>query len=344
VIKLGFGRNEARDKTSPGELATGYLTGSVGALDDRTGLTRRPSLTQPEFGPPTPPLNQVTRPGARMSGRRTERPRGKNAIVNLSTHLAILRLIEARAAQDLADGRPALAWTGPHAGGGPTRLTGQTCTVIRTDVVEFGANRRNAEAHKIIRNALPAMTRLALGSAWDTCRCADRGDGLLVIVPPECPTAQVIERLVISLPLQLKRHNLRYSAASRIQLRLAIAVGPIEDTESGVSGRSIVDVSRILETPAFKQAVAGQGAILGVILAPFVYETYIKPGGSFLDATDFTEVPVQVKEVQGSAWMQLIGAVPSPRQPLIPAPAGHTPQDGQVQLATSGASSPCSRV
>ena len=100
------------------------------------------------------------------------------------------------------------------------------------------------------------------------------------------------------LPPQLKRHNLIYSAASRIQLRLAVEVGPIEDTEFGVTGRSIIGVSRMLDAPAFKQAIAGQGAILGLIVSPFVYETHIKPDGSLLDAADYTEIPVRVKETR----------------------------------------------
>ena len=124
---------------------------------------------------------------------------------------------------------------GTRGGAGSSRLTGQNCTVVRTDVVGFGADGRDDEAHKIIKKALPAMTQLALRPVWDTCRCEDRGDGLLVIVSPDVPTAEVIERLVTMLPPQLKRHNLTYSAASRIQLRLAVGVGPIEETEFGVT-------------------------------------------------------------------------------------------------------------
>jgi hypothetical protein len=273
----------------------------------------------------------------------------------ISTYPAVLKLVEnqiftrmreSRGDQEPADGQLALAGAIGYPGAGPSRLTGQNCTVVRTDVVEFGAAGRDDEAHKIIKKALAVMTQLALRPVWDTCRCEDRGDGLLVIVSPDVPTAEVIERLVTMLPPQLKRHNLTYSAASRIQLRLAVGVGPIEDTEFGVTGRSIIGVSRMLDAHAFKRAIAVQGAILGVIVSPFVYETHVKPDGSLLDPADYTEIPVRVKEAQTSAWMQLIGrAVPLPRQPLTQLNCGsRAGQDGQVQLATSGASSPCSRV
>ena len=269
------------------------------------------------------------------------------AVLKLVENQIFTRLRESRGDHEPADGQ--LALTGAairYPGSGPFRLTGQNCTVVRTDVVEFGAAGRDDEAHKIIKKALAAMTQLALRPVWDTCRCEDRGDGLLVIVSPDVPTAEIIERLVTMLPPLLKRHNLTYSAASRIQLRLAIEVGPIEDTEFGVTGRSIIGVSRMLDAHAFKRAMAVQGAILGVIVSPFVYETHIKPDGSLLDPADYTEIPVRVKEARTSAWMQLIGrAVPRPRQPLTQPDSGsRAGQDGQVQSATSGASSPCSRV
>jgi hypothetical protein len=176
------------------------------------------------------------------------------AVLKIVEDQIFTRLREGRAGQDPAGAQQALAWAGSrHTGGGPAGLTGQNCTVICIDVVGFGADERDAEAHKIIKKALMGMTQLALGPAWDTCRCEDRGDGLLVIVSPEFPTAQAIERVVTMLPPQLKRHNLTYSAASRMQLRLAVEVGPIEDTEFGVSGRSIISASRTLEASAFKR-------------------------------------------------------------------------------------------
>jgi CRP-like cAMP-binding protein len=421
-IKVGIGRNEARYKANPGESPTGYLTRSASLRDGHTGFVPWSSPRQPEIGPPTPPDDQITQPGACRPGVRQEQPRrtaGKaNAMVNfwdslnadqrrafqakaqsrifargarlmregeegshvavirsgltevrvsengiervvavrgpgqligeraalevnprsatvvalqtvmalvvstadfaafVSTYPAVLKIVEnqiftrlreGRVDQDPADGQLAFAWAGSlPASQAPPRLTGQHCTVIRSDVVAFGAAGRDAEAHKIIKKALPVMTQLSLGPIWNTCRCEDRGDGLLIIVSPEFPTAQVIERLVTMLPPQLRRHNLTYSAASQMQLRLAIEVGPIEDTEFGVTGRSIIGVSRILDAAVFKHAIATQGATLGVIVSPFVYETCIMPGSGCLDPADFTEVPVHVKETHGSAWMQMI--------------------------------------
>lgn len=238
----------------------------------------------------------------------------------ISTYPAVLKIVEEQIFTRLREGRAGQRPAGDLADGAGSRqigaiatqlplLTGQNCTVVRTDVVAFGADRRDGEAHKIIRRETLVMTRQALGPAWDTCRWEDRGDGLLVIVSPDVPTAQVIERLVTVLPPRLKRHNRTYSDSSRIQLRVAVEVGPIEEDEAGVSGKSIIGVSRMLDAPAFKQAVADRGAVLGIVVSPYVYETHVQPGGSSLDPADYAEVPVLVKETRGTAWMQLIGTV-----------------------------------
>jgi len=182
-------------------------------------------------------------------------------------------------------------------------LTGQTCTVVRTDLVAFGANERTDEARQIIRQASLDMMRKALGPAWDTCRCEDRGDGQLIIVPPDVPTAQVIDRLLAVLPDELRRHNRIYSQLARMQLRVAVEAGPISEDRTGVSGWPIIQASRILEALPLKQAIADHDAILGLIMSPFVYNIYTGPGTG--DTAHFTEVPVRVKETRTTAWMQL---------------------------------------
>jgi CRP-like cAMP-binding protein len=187
-------------------------------------------------------------------------------------------------------------------------LAGQNCTVIRTDVGEFASARRSDEDRKIIRAALLAMTRRAMGPAWQTSWWEDRGDGLLLIASPGVPTAQVIEQLVTVLRTELARHNRIYSDPIRIKLRVAVEVGPIEEDEAGVSGKPIINASRLVDAAAFKEAVTRhEEAILGVIVSSFVYETHIEPGGSPLDPAGYTKIPVRVKETTGAAWAQIIG-------------------------------------
>jgi CRP-like cAMP-binding protein len=230
----------------------------------------------------------------------------------ISTYPAVLKIVEEQIYLRLRERPVAETGTAGNLVTGATAprslaLTGQNCTVVRTDVVRFNADERDGEAQKIIRRETLAMTRLALGPIWDMCRWEDRGDGLLVIVAPNIPTAQVLDRLVTALPPRLKRHNRTHSDFCRIQLRVAAEVGPIEEDEPGVCGPSINHVSRLVEAPAFKQAIDDQEALLGLIVSPYVYEAHVRPGGSFLDPADFTEIPVQVKETDAIGWIRLTG-------------------------------------
>jgi CRP-like cAMP-binding protein len=203
---------------------------------------------------------------------------------------------------------PARSRAGAH-GARRSRLNGENCTVMLTDVVAFGAEGRNDEDREIIRRATLSMTRLFLGAAWDVCRCEDRGDGHLIVLPPAIPTAQAMEQLLRVLPAKLRRHNRIYSESIRVQLRVAVDVGPVTEDMTGVSGNSIIRAARMLDSENFRRAIAGTGSVLGIIVSPFVYDTAIRHGRGSLDPAGYTEVPVQVKETNILAWMQLIGPV-----------------------------------
>jgi hypothetical protein len=194
-------------------------------------------------------------------------------------------------------------------------LTGENCTILRTDVVAFSADKRNDEDRAIIRRATADMTHLALGPTRDLYRCEDRGDGHLIIAPPSIPTAEAIARLLGVLCRELKRHNRIYSESIRVQLRLAVDVGPVTEDYTGASGKAIIAASRMLDAPVFKEAIARNGAILGLIVSPFVYETAIRQGREIPEAAGYTKILVDVKETRTSAWMRLI----DPGEPVGPA-------------------------
>jgi hypothetical protein len=197
--------------------------------------------------------------------------------------------------------------------------------VIRTDVAGFSAMYRSAGDREFVRVALREITRQALGPLWLDCWHEDRGDGHLIVVQASIPTAAVLDRLTTELPPLLREHNRIHREPVQITLRVAVEVGPVRKDASGVSGDAIIDVTRMVDAPVLKHAMAVQGAEFGIIVSPFVHRANIAvPGGS----AEYTKVHVRVKKARLPAWMHLEGTV----------------QLGQVQLATSGRSSPCSRV
>ncbi len=200
------------------------------------------------------------------------------------------------------------------------RLNGENCTVVLTDIVEFGAYRRNDSDRRIIREALFSMTHEALKGmpdAWSE----DRGDGILTVVPPSIPTGQVLDQLLNVMLVALERHNSLQNYSARFQLRLAVNVGPVASDAMGVSGEAIILAARLVEAQDFKEAIAKSSANLGIIASPFVYETVIRHGPNPNDVASYSRVRVEVKESDTCAWMRLFdGSVPS-RPILHPASA-----------------------
>ncbi|HXC80668.1 MAG TPA: cyclic nucleotide-binding domain-containing protein [Trebonia sp.] len=185
-------------------------------------------------------------------------------------------------------------------------LTGENCTVLRTDVVAFGALNRNDRDRRIIRLASLQMMQVSLGHLWDSCISEDRGDGLLIIVPPMIPTTRIMERLDWELPRELRLHNRTYSESVRIKLRVAANVGPVMGDPLGVSGEAIIRTARLIDAPVFKEAMASAGASLGIIVSAFIYDTVIRHAAGLMDVDEYEEVEANVKESSMPAWMRLV--------------------------------------
>jgi hypothetical protein len=188
--------------------------------------------------------------------------------------------------------------------GRPAPLNGENCTVIFSDVVAFGAVTRTDPDRLIIRDALARMTNAALHGLPDV-RLEDRGDGTLIVIPPNVSTAKVMEQLLQELPGGLDRHNRSQRGPVQFQLRLAINVGPVVSDTAGVSGEAIIVAARLLEAPDFKEALANSTAHLGVIASPFVYETVVRHVQDSSYAGSYSQIPVKVKGFGTTAWMRL---------------------------------------
>jgi hypothetical protein len=184
----------------------------------------------------------------------------------------------------------------------PRLLNGENCTIMLSDVVGFGAGSRTDEDRHMIREALFSMTHTVLRDLPDAWSWDDRGDGLLTVVSPIVPTVKVVAPLHKELPAALEEHNRVYPASARIQLRVAINVGPVASDIMGVSGEAIIVTARLVEAPVFKKAMIESGASLGIVASTFIYQSVLRHG-PYLEG--YSEIPVDLKESSLSAWMKL---------------------------------------
>jgi hypothetical protein len=142
---------------------------------------------------------------------------------------------------------------------------------------------------------------------WGACHSEDRGDGALIVVPPGMPTAAVIDPMIAALGMRLRRHNHRSSEAVRIQLRVALDVGPVLPDPPGVSGWALINAARLLEAAPFKEKLATTGADLGVIASRFVYDSVIAHSPGYVNADEYEPIGCRVKETDIEGWIHLRG-------------------------------------
>ena len=205
-------------------------------------------------------------------------------------------------------------------------LNGENCTVILTDVADYGARIRTDSDRLLIREALFKMTQQAM-QGFPDAQSEDRGDGFLTVVPPNASTARVLDQLLKELPAALEAHNSAQGGSARFKLRLAVNVGPVVSHMNGVSGEAIIVAARLVEAQVFKDALAASTASLGIIASPFVYETAVRHSSDPREVASYAQVPVEVKETDTTAWMKLF-ATPE-ASPIVPQPgaagshAGH---------------------
>ncbi|MEW2357941.1 Crp/Fnr family transcriptional regulator [Spirillospora sp. NPDC029432] len=180
---------------------------------------------------------------------------------------------------------------------------GQNCSIMFTDVARFSDPSRDDRDRLLVRQVLYEVLRQAFEDAgldWDAVYREDRGDGTLMVVPPSVPTSSLVEPLIPHIAAGVDRHNRGAAEGVRVQLRVALDVGPVVPDGNGVSGEALIRTARLLDAPAFKKELEATGADLGFIASRFVYDSAVRHSA---DPRPYREVEVQVKETETTAWM-----------------------------------------
>jgi class 3 adenylate cyclase len=187
---------------------------------------------------------------------------------------------------------------------------GQLCTVLAVDIAGFTASHRDDEIRLYLHEELYELLQKAFdgsGIPWARCFHEDRGDGALIVVPPEIACKGIIDPLPERLRSLIRRHNHVSCQAAGIQLRAAVHIGPVEHDGHGFVGSDINLLFRMLEARPLKRALAGSGAELALMVSEDVYRSLVCRCPSLVSPDAFQPVRFQVKRTRGRAWIYLPG-------------------------------------
>jgi hypothetical protein len=181
-------------------------------------------------------------------------------------------------------------------------------TILVVDVAGFGGRHRTNKDQRAIREGLYRALRIAFEEAnvkWDDCTDEDRGDGVMILVPPEIPKAQFTDALPAALVRALKEHNQRQPReATRIRLRMVLHAGEIEIDSHGVTSNSLNHAFRLLEARPLKIALTRSASVLAVITSEWFFEEVTRHC-SAADPAAFRQFQIEVKETVAPAWICL---------------------------------------
>jgi hypothetical protein len=200
---------------------------------------------------------------------------------------------------------PEPAWAG---------LDGQLCGLFAVDIAGFNAAERDDDIQMYVHGALYAMLQIAFdrsGIPWADCAYEDRGDGVLVIVPPALSAAGLVDPIPERLRALVRRHNRVSANAAHIQLRVAAHIGSVHHDGYGFVGHDVTLLCRLLDARPLKRMLADSGAEVAFITSKYLYDNVICSRPSLVDPDVFQPMPVRVKETRTRAWAYALGASPA---------------------------------
>ncbi|MFF2950394.1 hypothetical protein ACFVVU_03440 [Kitasatospora sp. NPDC057965] len=156
------------------------------------------------------------------------------------------------------------------------------------------------------------------------CEAQDRGDGQLLLLPPDVDEAKALPGLVLGLRDALHTLNRAPGTAGRLRVRAALAQGGVQRAALGFVARSVETACRLLDCQEARAALKGApDTDLAVVIADDLFTDTVAAGADGVPVEEFTEITVAIpaKRFEARAWVGTprSGAlVPMPS----PAPAG----------------------
>jgi class 3 adenylate cyclase len=188
---------------------------------------------------------------------------------------------------------------------------GQMCAVFAVDIAGFTRQDRDDDIRLYLHEKLYEYLQMAFDSSglpWRECLSEDRGDGVLIVVPPGISFKGLIHPLPERLRGLIRRHNHVSRESAGIQLRAAAHIGPVDHDGHGFVGTDVNFAFRMLEARPLKRMLAVSGAELCLAVSDYVYRSLVCRYPSLLHPDTFRTVRFQAKDTRARAWTYLPGA------------------------------------
>ncbi|MFF8770730.1 hypothetical protein [Kitasatospora sp. NPDC015120] len=155
------------------------------------------------------------------------------------------------------------------------------------------------------------------------CEAQDRGDGQLLLLPPDADEARALPGLVLGLRDALHTLNRAPGTAGRLRVRAALAQGGVQRAALGFVARSVETACRLLDCRQARAALKGApDTDLAVVVADDLFADAFATGGGGVPVEAFTRITVALpaKRFEERAWIGTPGpgalvALPSPAPP-----------------------------
>lgn len=194
--------------------------------------------------------------------------------------------------------------------------------IVVVDVASFTDPARTLLDQRTVHEGLYRILRTAFdesGIDLKACKVEDRGDGAMVLVPPEFPKSWLVDQLPARLLACLREYNAVHTTESQIMLRVALHAGEVYQNTNGVVSQAVNLAFRIVDAAPAKSALAASGGMLALIASNDFYHNVVQHEPA-ADPASYRRIAVSVKQFEAVAWLRL---------PELPAPV-----PTQVQTTT----------
>jgi hypothetical protein len=186
-------------------------------------------------------------------------------------------------------------------------------TILVVDVEGFGDRDRTHRHQIAVRDGMYGVLREAfdrVGIPWADCYREDRGDGVLILIPPDVPKSVFTGFLPAGIAAGLRQHNAGNCHGARMRLRAALHAGEVLFDDNGIVSAAVIHAFRLLDDATVKAALARSLGTLAVVASDWFYDEVIRHDLMSRPA-HYRQVRVVAKETRTTAWVRL------PDEPMI---------------------------